>query len=90
MQNLRGVIRFFTITLIIACLFQLSFTFLARNVENKADSYAEQQVKMPVLTGATAADQVKLRDSIEHEQSVARRNYLDSVSGNPIVDLWGF
>lgn len=39
MQN-KGVIRFFAIVFALACLYQLSFTFIAKSVENKAEAYA--------------------------------------------------
>lgn len=40
MQN-RGAIKVFAIILAIACAYQLSFTFVARNIENRAARYAE-------------------------------------------------
>lgn len=50
MQN-KGAIRLLAIVLAIACAYQLSFTFVARNIEKKAANYAlefplEQQVQM--------------------------------------------
>lgn len=41
MQN-RGAIKAFAIIFAIACAYQLSFTFVARNIEKKADRYAQQ------------------------------------------------
>ncbi len=89
MQNLKGVIRFFTIILLIACVFQLSFTFLARSVESKAETYADNHVKSVALTAATPAREVAYRDSIDEVKKLYRRNFLDSVSGSPIIDAWG-
>lgn len=40
MQN-RGAIKAFAIVLAIACAYQLSFTFVARNIERKAARYSE-------------------------------------------------
>lgn len=37
----RGAIRFVTIIILLACLYQLSFTLATRLVESKAESYAE-------------------------------------------------
>ena len=37
----KGVIKFFAIILAIACIYQLSFTFVAQNVEKKASLYAK-------------------------------------------------
>lgn len=39
MQN-KGVIRFFAIVFALACLYQLSFTFIAKSVENDAEAHA--------------------------------------------------
>jgi len=89
MQNLRGFIKFFTGVLIFVCLVQLSFTFFARNTENKADDYANKRIATPVLTNASPAQQVAVRDSIDDLKKIARRNFLDSVSGAPIIDIWG-
>ncbi len=40
MQN-KGLIRLFAIILSVVCLYQLSFTWFAKNVENDAIIYAE-------------------------------------------------
>ena len=50
----KGVIKFFAIILAIACIYQLSFTWVAHNVENKASIYAK---------GDTAKEKVYL-DSV--------------------------
>ncbi len=89
MQNLKGVIRFFTIILLLACLFQLSFTFMADRVERKADTIAGNQVKITEPTGLTAAQSVAFKDSVDYLTKIAKRNYLDSVAGLPLIDVWG-
>ncbi len=89
MQNLRGVIKALTITLLITCVYQLSYTFLAKLVENRAESYATAQVKSTVPTGLTAAQEVAFRDSVDGVIKQYRRNYLDSVSGIPVVNVPG-
>jgi SecD/SecF fusion protein len=40
MKN-RGFVKFITVTLILACIYQLSFTFKARSVEKKAEAKAK-------------------------------------------------
>ncbi len=42
----KGAIRFFAIALSIACLYSLSFTFVANNVESDAKEYAAGDVKL--------------------------------------------
>ena len=89
MQNLRGVVRFLTVLLILACIFQLSFTFLANHVESKGDAYASSHVKVPTPAGLNPAQTVVFQDSVDMLKRISRRNYLDSVAGLPIIDVWG-
>ena len=42
MQN-KGLIRLFAIILSVVCLYQLSFTWFAKNVENDDVTYAEKK-----------------------------------------------
>jgi len=70
MQN-KGIIRLFAIVLSVVCLYQLSFTWFAKNVENDAVIYAESK--------ADASDQDAL--------AVLEKEYLDSVSNTPVVNL---
>ena len=44
-MQLKGLVRFFTVLLIIYSLYQLSFTWLVRNFEKKAEEKATQYVK---------------------------------------------
>ena len=90
MQNLKGVIKFFTATLILVCLIQLSFTFFARRVENKATTYADARVKGTAPASLNPAQQAAFKDSIDFAKKIVQRNYLDSVSNLPIMDVWGF
>jgi SecD/SecF fusion protein len=85
MQNLKGVIKTFTIILIIVCFIQLSFTWLAKSVESKADAYASDKAGTAQLTGLSATEQLTYQDSLARVHSINRRNYLDSVSNLPIV-----
>ena len=89
MQNLKGVIKFFTVILLLACLFQLSFTFMADRVESKADTYAGNQVKSNEPAGLSAAQSVAFRDSVDYLKKISKRNYLDSIGGVPLVNVWG-
>ena len=89
MQNLKGVIRFFTIILLLACLFQLSFTFMADQQERKADGIANSQIKVTEPTGLTAAQSIAFKDSVDYLKKIAKRNYLDSIAGLPLINVWG-
>src|SRR5688572_22880031 len=89
MQNLKGFIKFFTAILIFVCLFQLSFTFLAKYVEGKADTYATSAVKAVEPAGLNPEEKIAFRDSVDAVIKSYRRNYLDSVAGLPIINVWG-
>jgi SecD/SecF fusion protein len=89
MQNLKGVIKFFTTILLLACLFQLSFTFMADRVESKADKYAAGLVKVTQPAGLSPAQVVAFRDSVDYATKVVKRNYLDSIAGVPLINVWG-
>ncbi len=70
MQN-KGLIRLFAIILSVVCLYQLSFTWFAKNVEKDAVIYAE--------TKADASDTEAL--------GVMEKEYLDSIGNTPVVNL---
>lgn len=44
-MQLKGLVKFFTVALILISLYQLSFTFIVKNVESKARANAEKYVK---------------------------------------------
>jgi len=70
MQN-KGLIRLFAIILSIVCLYQLSFTYFAKNVEKDAVIYAE--------TNAANTD--------SNELGKLEKKYLDSVANMPVINL---
>ncbi len=70
MQN-KGLIRLFAVTLSLICLYQLSFTWFAKNVEKDAVIYAES----------------KAVDGDLNELAKLQRAYLDSVANAPVVNL---
>ncbi len=53
----KGAIKFFTVALIIVCLYQLSFTIVTSVIENKAENYADGNVEK----------KERFLDSIRHE-----------------------
>jgi SecD/SecF fusion protein len=50
-MQLKGLVKFFTVALILISLYQLSFTFVVQNIENKARASARSYVlaKQPEL-----------------------------------------
>lgn len=72
----KGLVRFFLVALLIGCLYQLSFTWVASNQEKKAETYAMQAVADIEAEGEKAI-----------EKSKARKRYLDSISNETIFNL---
>jgi SecD/SecF fusion protein len=70
MQN-KGLIKVFAILFGLVSLYQLSFTFLATNVEDDAKEYAEK----------------KVTDNDARKKAVFEKKYLDSVANKEIVDI---
>ena len=73
----KGAIRLVTILLVLACLWQLSFTVATAVGQKKADKYAEAKVEAFDLTKVAAEDQAYALDSIRKHES---RWYIDSIS----------
>ena len=72
MQN-KGLIRFLAITFVLVCLFQLSFSFVTRNVENNAKRVAANYVGG--AQGQKDIDECVNRLS-SSDMSAAERDYL--------------
>ena len=70
MQN-KGLIKLFAIVFSIVCLYQLSFTYFAKNVEKDAVIYAETNAK----------------NSESNELVKLEKKFLDSVANTPVVNL---
>ncbi|HET8886833.1 MAG TPA: protein translocase subunit SecDF [Salinimicrobium sp.] len=70
MQN-KGLIRVFAILFGLVCIYQLSFTFITNNVEDKAEEYAQQKISENV------EDYAALRDTAEER-------YLDSIGDEEV------
>ena len=77
-MQLKGLVKFFTVALILISLYQLSFTFIVRNVEKKARTRAERITKAehPEAKGAELeklidAKYQALTDSLQGEKVVS-------------------
>ena len=81
----KGAIRFVAILLLLASLWQLSFTLVTQIQENKAEKYAEAKAIAAEQTAAFAkvaeADKAFYLDSIRKDEN---RWYLDSISSEKI------
>ena len=72
MQN-KGIIKVFAVLFALVCIYQLSFTFIAGNIEGDAEEFAQQEISEGV------DNYVSLRERAE-------QRYLDSI-GNEEVFL---
>ncbi|MEO6833185.1 MAG: protein translocase subunit SecDF [Chitinophagaceae bacterium] len=78
-MQLKGLVKFFTIALILISLYQLSFTFLVRNVEKAYRAKALKEVK--ATNPNATADQIKV---------LAENRYdalSDSLQGEKVISL---
>ncbi|HSV87321.1 MAG TPA: protein translocase subunit SecDF [Bacteroidales bacterium] len=86
MQN-KGIIRFFAIALVIVCLYQLSFTFVARKVEGDATAYSQSERYVNLAREISQGNELLfgfLRDSISKSRE---RFYLDSIMNLTVYNL---
>ena len=79
MQN-KGAIRLFAIILAIACLYELSYTYVTNNVKQDATAYAETIL---------AEENISDMDSLSKRQKSLEQTYKDSIDTKG-YDLFGF
>ena len=81
----KGAIRFVAILLLLASLWQLSFTLVTQIQENKAEKYAENKaiaaMESAEFSKVAEADKAFYLDSIRKDES---RWYIDSISSEKI------
>lgn len=73
----KGAIRFVTIVLALACIYQLSFTAVTAIIEKNAKTYAETKAEAFDVSRFPIEDKAYLKDSVEKYES---RWYTDSIS----------
>ena len=81
MQN-KGIVKFIAVALILVCCFYLSFSFVTRHHENKAQAIAAEKL-------ATALAENKDSVAAEKLAEQAAAEYLDSVSSKNIW-FWAY
>ena len=81
----KGAIRFVAILLLLASLWQLSFTAVTQYQEKKAEKYADNKAEAAMQTAAFAkvadVDKAFYLDSIRKDES---RRYIDSISSEKV------
>ena len=94
MQN-KGAIWTFTILLTLACLFQISYSWVTNSVENDAEDFAQVQMDSIEGLGKTTIpygnDTFDLTDSAQYEnlKNVFVEEYLRKVSHEPAYPILG-
>ena len=83
----KGAIRFVTICLLLACLWQLSFTAVTAIQNKKAAQRAEQIAMAADLNAIAEADRAFYLDSI---RKIETRRYTDSISGEKVYLGYSF
>lgn len=73
----KGAIRFVTIVLALACIYQLSFTAVTSIIEKNAQNYAERKASSFDVSKVSAEDKAYVLDSVRKYES---RWYTDSIS----------
>ena len=86
-MDLKGIIKLFTVVLFVVCVYELSFTFVSRSVEGKADSFAEKGLPTTQPAGLTGDALVSYQDSIENIKKTRRRLFLDSMQNQTCYNL---
>lgn len=77
----KGLVKFFGIALVLVCLIQLSFTFIAKKVEGDAKDYALAEM---------GANEVPTEEAPLEQYRILRRKYLDSMSTEQVYPIWNF
>jgi SecD/SecF fusion protein len=76
-MQLKGLVKFFTIAIILICLYQLSFTWIVRNHESDMDAKATAWVKKNLGLKEDS-------DAFKLEKDRKKKRLLDSTSGSKI------
>ncbi|GAB1403511.1 protein translocase subunit SecDF [Lentimicrobium sp.] len=83
----KGAIKFFAFALAIVCLFQLSFTFFSKRVENKAKKYAHNEVAINQAREMAEGNAVLEQTLLDSISKARERYYLDSMSNETVYNI---
>ena len=88
-MQLKGLVRFFTIALILICLYQLSFTWFVRShekaMEAKASSWVKKFPKAEQVYPSNKEEQLLYNDSLNDIQKAYYKNLLDSTKDTKLA-----
>jgi len=78
-MQLKGLVKFFTVALILISLYQLSFTFIVQNVESKAMAQARKQT--------LAANPAAQGEELEKQIDARYEKITDSLQGETVFSI---
>ncbi len=88
-MQLKGLVRFFAIALILICLYQLSFTWFVRSHEKamdaKATSWVKKFPKAEQVYPANKEEQLLYNDSVSDLQKAYYKHLLDSTKDTKLA-----
>ena len=88
-MQLKGLVRFFTIALILICLYQLSFTWFVRShekaMEAKASSWVKKFPKADQVYPSNKEEQLLYNDSLNDIQKAYYKKLLDSTKDSKLA-----
>jgi SecD/SecF fusion protein len=88
-MQLKGLVRFFTIALILICLYQLSFTWFVRShekaMEAKASSWVKKFPKADQVYPSNKEEQLLYNDSLNDIQKDYYKKLLDSTKDSKLA-----
>lgn len=92
-MQLKGLVRFFAIALILICLYQLSFTWIVRSHENAMEAKADQWLKLNYTTAeqkyaGNAEAKALYEDTLKQIKKARLQRLLDSTKETK-VGLFG-
>jgi SecD/SecF fusion protein len=87
-MQLKGLVRFFTIALILICLYQLSFTWIVKNhesaMEKKASAWVKKLPTAEQLYPGNKEEQLLYKDSVNDAQKAYLKHLLDSTKSTKL------
>lgn len=83
----KGVVKFFAVLFALVCLFQLSFTFVAKRVESKAKEYAHSPKATELAQKIAKGDQVREYLVLDSIVKAREKFYLDSINNEVVYNI---
>ena len=83
----KGVVKFFAILFALVCLFQLSFTFVSKRVENKAKDYAHSPKAKELADRLAKGDPYRELLVMDSLVKAREKFYLDSIANEVVFNI---